>query len=242
MTIRGKHPANGAEPEVVDLGVIHDLLNPLTSIVGNLDLLDELLAGAALPAAQRRLGDGLASAEELRSMLENLRYLMAGDSRGPLPHEPLELPRMLEQLQQSVQARGLVKHPIELRLPAESVPFVPGGEDLLRRAADVLLRTAARIGTRITIELQCTAGGEIEVRFVHQGRTLPAILVGRLLEPDFPQVQSEQGVKIDRGRGLWFARTVIEAHHGSLRYEPRGDGGSFVARLPAEHDKNRFDL
>jgi two-component system, OmpR family, sensor histidine kinase VanS len=239
LSVRGKHPANGAQPEVVDLGVIHDLLNPLTSIVGNLDLLDELLAGAALPAAQRRLSDGLASAEELRSMLENLRYLMAGDSCGPVPHAPLELPRMLEQLQQRVQQRGLVKHPIELRLPAEPVPPVPGVEDLLRRAADVLLRTAARIGTRITVELECAAGSEIEVRFVHQGRTLPAILAGRLLEPDFSQVQSQQGVKIDRGRGLWFARSVIEAHQGSLRYEPGGDGGSFIARLPAERDPNR---
>ena len=219
---------------VVDHGVIHDLLNPLTSVVGNIDLLDEILRGQAAPQVLKSLGAALASAEELRDMIENLRYLMFEGTPAAPAMTRMDLAVMFKRLEEQARSRALDKPPTEFHIHATRPLMVKANDKLLRRAMDVLLRTVTRLGTRSTADITQSGDAAVDVRFAHHGRAIPDDLTGCLFDPGFAQIQYDRAVKIDRARGLWFVRRVAEAHRGAVHYEPRTDGGDFVVRLPLE--------
>jgi signal transduction histidine kinase len=216
---------------IVDSGIVHDLLNPLTSILGNLHLLTDRLKDAP-PDVLKCLSAGVVSSEELRDMLENLRYLMSPQAASAVSKR-IDLAAMAGAAVQDAADR-LTEKPAPNLHPGEGPVWVAGREKLLRRMLDVLLRAAMRLGTSCEIELASVGASAAELRFVHRGRGIPAELAEHLFEPDFPEIQYDRGYKIDRARGFFFARCVARVHGGSIRYEPRTDGGAFVVQLPCD--------
>ena len=231
---QGQEPGSQPAAEaIVDAAIIHDLLNPLTSIRGNLDLLNDTLHSAGIPNATRRIRAGLDSSDDLCEMLENLRYLMAEEPRPAIAGEDVDIKRLIEGIYRQTRDWPTGAAP-EVRVPQAELSRLRGEEDLIRRVLNVLVRAAVRIGTRAMVEAGPSADGQsIEFHMSHRGRCLPEEVANRLFEPQFARIQLKHGLKIDRARGLWFARAATEAHGGELQYEPQADGGVFLLRLPS---------
>jgi signal transduction histidine kinase len=162
-------------------------------------------------------------------MLDNVRDLMTGTLR-PAADADADIAVILEQVWRNARTRDAAGCG-ELVIPEPGSVVVRGGPDPLRRAMQALVQSALRIGRQTRVEVQ-RAAAQVELAITHRGRRLEPALAGRLFDPDFTGVQNELGVKIDRARGLWFASCAVQAHEGTLTYEPMGDGGRFVVNLP----------
>ncbi|WP_374675043.1 ATP-binding protein [Ideonella sp.] len=110
---------------------------------------------------------------------------------------------------------------------------VTGSERLLRRAARNLLENARRYGgAEVTVRLQSSAGGGVELHICDRGPGVPADLRERIFEPFYRlpgHAEREGGV----GLGLALVRQIALAHRGQVRCDSRDGGGScFVLSVP----------
>ena len=215
--------------------VTHELKTPLASI----HLLGELLAEGGVDEAK---------AKEFAQ-----KVVAEADRLAALVSTVLDLSRAEEGIDPAacelVGAQELAEEALErLRLPAEragatlqlsasaDLPELRSDRSALVGVLANLLDNSLKYGdAREAIELELSAAGG-RVRFVvrDRGPGVPVQDRERIFAP-FHRVQDEMtreqpGV----GLGLALARSVAEAHGGSLRYAPRSGGGSeFVLEVPA---------
>jgi signal transduction histidine kinase len=114
--------------------------------------------------------------------------------------------------------------------PAAS-PAVMGTRGLLQQAVLNLIINAeqALAFTRGTVTVELTdASGAVEVRVSDDGGGVLVEPRERAFEPFVTTRDPWQGA----GLGLWSARAIAEAHHGTLTMDAGRTGGMFVLRLP----------
>jgi signal transduction histidine kinase len=122
---------------------------------------------------------------------------------------------------------------LTLRLEAsESTPFiVRGSRGQLQQAILNLLVNAeqALAGSKGTIVVELTADGDwLVVRVTDDGRGITPEAEDAVFAPFVSTKAPADGA----GLGLWAARRIAEAHGGTLTFEARSPGASFVMRLP----------
>jgi two-component system nitrogen regulation sensor histidine kinase NtrY len=71
-------------------------------------------------------------------------------------------------------------------------------------------------------------GGRAQIIVSDNGPGIPAEIRARIFEPFFTTRARGNGI------GLSIVKSVIEAHHGSVRLADNGPGATFVIDLPAE--------
>ncbi|MGA5302800.1 HAMP domain-containing sensor histidine kinase [Nucisporomicrobium flavum] len=105
---------------------------------------------------------------------------------------------------------------------------VPGDEVLLERLITNLVQNGIKYN-RPGGTLHVTVGGSPALAVVNTGSPVPAEAVPGLFEP-FKRLGSD---RIDHsggaGLGLAIARSVVQAHHGTIAAEPGPDGGLRVS-------------
>lgn len=146
--------------------------------------------------------------------------------------EPVDIHRLLEEVIGFVEADARRKK-VQLTLTeASDLPTITGDRVLLTQATLNLVRNgidAAREGDGShAVDIQARREGQnLLLRIVDTGPGISPELEARLFEP-FHTTKAE-----GMGMGLNICRSVIEAHHGRLWYEPNPDGGSvFQISLP----------
>jgi len=215
--------------------VTHELKTPLASI----RLLGELLAegGVEPEKASEFAGQVVSEADRLSSLV--LTVLDLSKVRGGIDLaacEPLAVRALakdaLERQRLAAREAG-----VSLTLLAEEdLPRVLGDRAGLVGVLTNLVDNSLKYGDASEpVELEVVRAQD-QVRFVvrDRGPGVPLAEREQIFEA-FHRVQDEMtreqpGV----GLGLALARSVAEAHGGSLRYQPRSGGGSeFVLELPA---------
>jgi signal transduction histidine kinase len=91
----------------------------------------------------------------------------------------------------------------------------------LQQALGNLLDNAIKYsdeGTSITVEIWTTQD-KVHVKVHNQGVSIPSDDVGSLFRP-YTRIQATSGARQGSGLGLYITKSIIEAHHGSLRLEP----------------------
>jgi two-component system NtrC family sensor kinase len=124
---------------------------------------------------------------------------------------------------------------LSVRWDLDAAPhgFVAGTRALLQQAILNLIVNAeqALAFTRGTIGVELSEGDRwIEVRISDDGG-------GVLLEPKeraFEAFVTTREPAQGAGLGLWAARAIAEAHHGTLEIDEGTSGGSFILQLPKE--------
>ncbi|HEY7640617.1 MAG TPA: ATP-binding protein [Steroidobacteraceae bacterium] len=219
-------------------GVAHELNQPLTAIASYAQACEWLLArGIPDPAElrdalQQITAQGLRAGEIVRNLralvrtpdservptdvnqlLEELKPIALSDARLHNVRLRLELAPKLEQL---VLHRGDLQQ-VVLNLVRNAIEVLANVPPERR---DVVLRTAA--DTDNTGEISA-----IEISVIDSGPGVAPDLRERLFTPFFTTKAGGAGL------GLAIARSIVEAHGGTLRYRPEGAGGAcFVLRLP----------
>ena len=216
--------------------VTHELKNPLASLRSATDGLSQVTD----PVLQSRLleivRDDVHRLDRLITDISEASRLDAQLSRAKF--EPVDVVDLINGLLDQRRSRTLPKHVQFICEYPENVSFVTLGEvTRLERAFENLIDNAISFSPEqgaIRISIM-RAADRFEIRFDDEGPGVPI----ELRETIFKRFQSirPDGEAFGRhsGLGLAIARTIVEAHQGTIAAESRDDrshGARFIIRLP----------
>jgi len=188
----------------------------------------------------KREEPGSADAESLRMALRQLqlmeshlqRFLQVGQS-GAASHQPVVLQAVVEEVLGLV--RPTCKHAgIELTVacPDDSVVVEGDRQSLVQLLINLVLNAIdaaerhAESGPRVSIALSTVDGGGAVLQVKDSGPGPAAAVANELFEPFVTDKPDGTGL------GLYMARQIVEAHHGSICCEREEDMTCFIVQLP----------
>jgi signal transduction histidine kinase/ligand-binding sensor domain-containing protein len=235
-------------------GVGHEINNPLTYIISNLEHVSE---EAAALAAQEEGSEQ--SRERLREMQQVLREaLMGADRVRRIVRDLKTFSRQDEDTCGPVDLRGVLDSAAkmaggELRPRAQlvrdyaaEVPLVEGSEARLSQVFLNLIINAAQAlpegrpeQNEVRLVLRRGDEGQVVAEVRDTGSGIPPEVLGRIFDPFF----TTKPVGVGTGLGLALSQTFITSMKGRIEVESQpGSGTVFRVRLPAAapHHQNGF--
>jgi two-component system NtrC family sensor kinase len=214
-------------------GVVHELNNPLTSIIAYSDYLTKKLAKDASSHLHedaervRRIG------EAAERILKFTRDLVAyarptGDARGPVQLEEVIERALLFCEHEFADGRVEVDQDIERPLPL--VVGIPGQ---LTQVFVNLFTNAAHAMTEggvLSVAVRATdSGASLRVDVSDTGSGIPTDAMPQIFEPFFTTKTDGRGT----GLGLSIVRGILDAHGGTIQvFSAEGQGTRFTLTLP----------
>lgn len=218
--------------------VSHELRNPLTAIIGHIDL---LLERDDLPERVVSQIEVIANASERMLNLVASTLEESRPSSGVLS-EPVDLRQIVEASVASfapIAARN--RHTLAIE-GAETL-LIYGDAFRLRQVLDNLLSNAVKYtpaGGDITIDLSIGGDGQAEVAVSDSGTGMTPDEVDRLFEPYFRSDAVVRGGIPGTGLGMGIARDIVEAHDGSIDVVSEPEVGTrFTLRFPRQPVRER---
>jgi len=216
--------------------VSHELRNPLTAIIGHVDL---LLDREDLPPevlVQLRV---VANASERMEGLVSSNLEVTRPAREE-PFEPVDLREVVEDSAASF-APVIAGSRQVLDIGGVSGLVIDGDAFRLRQVMDNLLSNAVKYtaaGGRISVLLEATADGQAEVRIADTGTGIAADELARVFEPYFRADRAVHAGIAGTGLGMGIARDIVHAHDGIIQVESTvGEGTTVVLRFPRRRAK-----
>ena len=215
--------------------VVHDLRNPLGSIMGSLQLIhtafvehDQTLPITKLLTVAMRSGRKLYL---LIDSLLDLGRLEAGETE--LSKIPVNVAALLQEAVDQIQPFALSKEQTLSVHLSPGLPTIWGDRDLILRVLTNLLDNAVKFtdtGGSITLEAE-RADDEIVFTVADTGLGISPEHYKRIFER-FVRLAKTDGVK-GTGLGLAFCKLAVEAHKGRIWVESEvGKGSRFKFSLP----------
>ena len=213
--------------------LIHDLKNPLTAVVGNLQLIE--LCGDE--NAVRLAGRGREATNRLQRMILDLLDVAGLEERRlvlrPGEIDAVALVRAAVRESETFALQRRVRLVVEA--PGEPCS-VKADPSVLRRVIDNLVANAVEhspAGSFITLAVRAREEG-LEISVADQGSGIPEAHRERIFEKFARLELREAGLVGNRGLGLTFCRLAVEAHGGTIWVdEAPGGGACFRLLLPA---------
>lgn len=217
--------------------IVHDLRNPLGSIVSSLRLIRHSLIehDETLPLV-KLLNIAMRSGQKLYRLIDSLLdlgRLEAGETE--LKRKPVSPKALVQEAAEQIQPTAWNKEQtLAIQIPPD-LPQVSADSDLISRVLTNLLDNAVKFTPRggdITISV---AWREDEVLFAvsDTGPGIPSGYRQRIFER-FARLENTEGVQ-GVGLGLAFCKLAVEAHGGRIWAESEmGHGSKFYFTLPPE--------
>ena len=220
----------------------HEILTPLTSIVGSADMLRESGPGLA-PKTLRGFLDGiLTGSDRLRRLAEDFMFLVDIESgvlqesfertRGPIANLAIVLRALVETEATSAAGRGVR---LVSEVPA-SLPMVVGRAEMLRAAVGHVLANAIKFSRKDDGEVVLGARAEAEqvtIRVRDRGIGIPPEELERVTQM-FYQWDRPRREQQGTGSGLFIAQSIVALHGGRLTLTSEvGEGTTVAIELPA---------
>ncbi|MBI2896502.1 MAG: hybrid sensor histidine kinase/response regulator [Deltaproteobacteria bacterium] len=205
--------------------IVHDLRNPLASILAFLAILQEELAD---PVQREDVASALHSAGRLREMLEDMlkvRQLEEGGMAVEL--RPRSIAAAIRDAMASVAGAARERRQ-ELRLEVERDVELPLDHKLVVRAIENLLLGAIRCsppGEAVAIRLGPADGGAA-VEVSDRGEAIPDGLIPGIFDKFGSLDARRRVVRRGQGMGLYLVRLVAAAHRGCVSAHDRAGGGT----------------
>jgi C4-dicarboxylate-specific signal transduction histidine kinase len=218
-------------------GIAHELNQPLAAITNYASAASRLLASGDEPE-DVRLALGQIASQALRAgeIIRRLRSLVQNRETRREPADVNDL--VTEVVSFSLSDARL--HDVRIR--AELAPTLPELLvdriqvqqiilNLLRNGIEALAERPVN-DREIVVSTALESGGTVTISVQDNGPGVPDAVVARIFDPFCTTKETGTGL------GLAISRTIAEAHHGRLVYEPRPGtpGACFVLRLPCEAD------
>ena len=204
-------------------GLLHELSNPLGSILGLGELLHMEVGGELTEEL-------LEEARRCRSLVQDLLRL---SRKGPVKLSLIQLEDVVGAAVNAVKTE-LDRNDVELILEQEAhLPPVMGNPDHLRQVLLNLLSNAIyeagkKEDGKVEIRLKCT-GPELLLVVADNGDGIPAASLNKLSDPFFTTKGPDEGT----GLGLTIIQRIVTEHGGTLSAENRCDRGAlFRVVLP----------
>jgi signal transduction histidine kinase len=214
--------------------VSHELRTPLTSIIGYLELLNDL----DLSEEQRMFTLIMhRNATRLLRLVGDLLFL-AGLQAGNLKIEPgqADLAELAGQALEAVRPAAERKH-IVLAFSAGPVPAVPGDAGRMAQLLDNLLANAVKFTPErghVTVSLG-TEGRSAVLSVADDGMGISAGEQERVFERFFRTDLATSRAVQGTGLGLAICKAIVDSHGGTISVESQpGRGTTFRVRLPLQ--------
>lgn len=215
----------------------HELRTPLTSIRGYLELYrqDAFPEKAQLDDVVRRLS---AESARMYGLVEDLLVLASLDEDRPLRRDVVDLGQVLRDAAQDAQAVQTARE-ITVAVPESGLEVV-GDSGLLIQLTGILVSNALA-HTPVTAPVRLSVTREVSeavIAIADEGPGLEAEAAARVFDRFW---RGESGrTRVRRGGrgggaglGLAIARSIVEAHRGTISLETvPGEGSTFTVRLP----------
>ncbi|MBG0817755.1 ATP-binding protein [Planomonospora sp. ID82291] len=221
--------------------VSHEFRTPLTSISGYLEIFTDEDAEPVSERQRRMLQAMVRSTGQLQHLVEDLLAVNTIES-GPLAVEPAQVPvrRILDEAVRATagEARESGGHPVRVRLDAD-VGSVNADRDLLVRAVGGLLSNAIKFSPAgAPVAVRASAAGEngedVSIAVTDAGAGIEADELPHIFDRFYRARFAKEHAIRGMGLGLSLARTIAQAHGGSLTAASTpGEGSTFTLTLPA---------
>jgi signal transduction histidine kinase len=223
--------------------IVHDLRNPLTGVLGGLQLMELAPEVASSERLAGYLQMALATSQQmlrLVNQLLDLAKLESGEMK--LKCEAITVPELVSE---ALTRNQLGAESAEITLDAAippGLPVVTGDRELLVRVLDNLLGNALKFSGDGTTVRVCAAAPQpgagrpaVTVSVTDEGPGVPDEYRERIFDKFGTVEAREQGAKRSTGLGLTFCRLVVEAHGGRIWVENLPERGSaFRFTLPCQ--------
>jgi PAS domain S-box-containing protein len=209
-------------------GFAHELNNPLTSILGVAELLQE---GETRETVCKQLGILQQQARRAAEIVQNLTFF----SRPPAPGKSLINLSELVQRTLHLHAYSLRKNSITVDfLPDAALPSVSGDLHQLMQVflnlvlnAEQAIRELRDKGT-LRIRL-ARSNGWVSVSFQDDGPGIPPEILPNIFDPFYTTKRPGRGT----GLGLSICKAILKEHGGNVEVAPAPGGGAvFTVKLP----------
>jgi signal transduction histidine kinase len=203
----------------------HEMRTPLTSILANLELLENALQGEDHEVVK----SALRSSRRMRGLVADLLLLARADARRERPREPVDVGDVVRA---AVGEAAALAADHDLSVSAARGVVVEGWPDDLHRLVLNLIENALQHtppGTAVHVRVD-REDDEAVILVEDEGPGLPP----GIREQAFERFVRGGGDSArGSGLGLSIVDAVAESHGGSVTYQDRQGGGArFVVRLP----------
>lgn len=219
------------ERRSLDAVISHELRNPLTAIIGHVDLLLEREDLA--PRARAQLEVVAGAGERMQGLVTNLL-----EQSRRRPEEPFEHVDLRPLVDASVASASplIAASRQEVAVTGSEQLTICGDAFRLRQVLDNVIGNAVKYtpaGGRIAVHLGWTADGWAEVLVTDTGTGIAPADLERVFEPYFRTERVVREGIAGTGLGMGIARDIVEAHDGSIEITSEQGVGTVVAlRFP----------
>jgi two-component system sensor histidine kinase BaeS len=215
--------------------VAHELRTPLTVMAGYIEALRD---GILQPTPERFEAMNL-EAQQLKRLVDDLRTLSLADAGElPLARQPTAPRALLERVAAAFRHRADQAH-IALRITGdEQLPDVNVDPERLVQVLENLISNAIRHtdeGGEILLSARFT-GAEVLLAVQDSGRGIAPDLLPHVFDRFYRGEAGRAAEGGESGLGLAIAKSIVEAHGGSITAGSSGAGmgATFTIRLPAK--------
>ena len=215
--------------------VAHELRNPLTVLMGNIDY---LLTGrrASDPEKQSRILANLkAASQRLQNVVTNLLIISRMErSEGSAPMNPIALSQVIQDAVDEVVLQATDRRiEMDADLPSD-LPMVKGEGTSLTRLFSNLLENGIKytpIGGRLWIRAH-EENGMVSVEVGDTGQGISQEELPHLFDPYYRARSTATPFAKGAGLGLALAKTIVDRHRGEIRVKSHpGQGTVFTIVL-----------
>jgi len=208
-------------------GVAHEIGNPLTSILGLVDLLE----GGDVPANEQAEFLKRIHAETDR-IHRTIRELLDFARTGPDEDDFTALTQVSTAVERAVQLvvpqKDMRRVTLERRLPEGDLTVRLHEERLVQILLNLLMNAADAIDGEGRILIDVEDADLVRIRVSDSGKGIAPEVADRLFEPFVTTKPSGKGT----GLGLAVCHSIVERAGGEIAIAPSDEGACFEVRLP----------
>lgn len=225
--------------------VAHELRNPLTSLRGNLQLLNRRLRkreGEEAEAERQRVDTAIQQVDRVADLVSRMLDVSRVDM-GSLDVSPGETDAV-SLLNEVVNAAIGLEPTREFRITAPDALPVVWDASRIHQVLSNLMQNAARYapGTLVEITVEELLNDHVRIRVRDHGPGVPETIRRRLFKQYYrfdDGQEDEHHMAVDGSRGLgiglYISARLVKAHHGTLRVDNHPGGGAvFTLDLPRD--------
>ena len=194
-------------------GVAHEINNPLTYVLGNLELLERFLKDGD-PELGSRIAEAIEGSERISAVVRDLMSFSHPEDNQRMPVDVSSvIDRALRMAGHEIQRRALL-----IRGPSD-VPEVGGSAarlgqvllNLLINAAHAIPK-GAREQNQVRISAQSISPDQVRITVSDTGRGIERALLGRIFDPFITTKPFGEGT----GLGLYVCHSIVTALGGAI--------------------------
>ncbi len=226
--------------------IVHDLRNPLTSIIASLDLIGRVNQAGQSEQRSRFVSNAKAAAVRMTSLIDDMLSVSKIES-GELKPQLQEV-ALAELLADRVGGFAAQAQAQDKSLTFNCPPDViaPLDPALIGRVVDNLISNAFKYTDEHTGSIRvtgCAEDGRVMVHVIDNGEGVPDAYKDKIFAKFVQAPDARRALRKGTGLGLTFCRLVVEAHRGEIKVQDAPNRGSdFVLWIPAGADKQNTVL